>query len=349
MVKREQLKPLNYINMTLYTLENSNGIRLEVSPYGGIIKELWVPDRQGDTADIVLGLDHISDYKEDSPYFGALVGRCGNRIGRAQFVLDGEIFTLAANNGVNHLHGGEVGFNNVLWTAEEFTEKTERGLKLRYLSADGEEGYPGELDVEVIYSLNDTNDLSIEYRASTSKPTHVNLTQHSYFNLGGHDNGTVLDHDILISADFFTPTDSGWIPTGEIRTVEGTPLDLRKRLRIEDRINAEYEQLEIAGGFDHNFVLNKLPYDLSHAASVWDPKSGRMMKVYTTEPGIQFYSGNYLTEMKGKAGATYQWRSGLCLETQHFPDSPNKSMFPSTQLNPGEDYFTKTVYKFGLE
>ena len=334
--------------MTLYTLENSNGIRLEVSPYGGIIKELWMPDRDGHLADIVLGLDTIEDYKKDSPYFGAIVGRYGNRIGRAQFVLDGDVFHLAANNGVNHLHGGEVGFNNVLWDVQELEIADEKGLKLHYVSADGEEGYPGELDVEVTYILNETDDLSIEYRARTTKPTHVNLTQHSYFNLGGHDNGTILDHEIRVNADFFTPTDEGWIPTGEIRTVEGTPFDLRQAQRIEDRINLEEEQLIIAGGFDHNFVLNKLPYDLSHAATVSDPKSGRMMDVYTTEPGIQFYTGNYLTEMAGKGGATYQWRSGLCLETQHFPDTPNKSMFPSTRLNPGEEYLSKTVYKLGI-
>ena len=334
--------------MNLYTLENSNGIRLVVSPYGGIIKELWMPDRQGDLADIVLGLDEIEDYKENSPYFGAIIGRYGNRISRGRFTLDGEEFTLAVNNGVNHLHGGEVGYNNVLWQIAEIEEGQDKGLLLYYLSEDGEEGYPGELEVTVKYLLSETDDLTLEYQAKTSKPTHVNLSQHSYFNLGGHDNGTILDHEIMVNADFFTPTDEGSIPTGEIRTVEDTPFDLRKPRRIEDRIGDAHEQLEWAGGFDHNFVLNKLPYDMSHAASVTDAKSGRMMDVYTTEPGIQFYTGNYLTDMQGKAGARYQWRSGLCLETQHFPDSPNKSMFPSTRLNPGEVYRTKTVYKFGI-
>ena len=349
MVNYEQLKPHCLKYMTLYTLENSNGIRLVISPFGGVIKELWMPDRQGDRADIVLGFETMEEYRENDPYFGAIVGRYGNRIRRGQFVLDGEVYQLATNNGVNHLHGGDVGFNDVLWRIEEVETADGKGLKLSYVSADGEEGYPGELDVEVIYSLSDTDDLSIEYRAKTTKPTHVNLTQHSYFNLGGHDNGTILDHDIWLNADFFTPTDEGWIPTGEIRTVEGTPFDLRKPQRIEDRINLDDEQLKIAGGFDHNFVLNKLPYDLSRAATVSDAKSGRMMEVYTTEPGIQFYCGNYLTDMAGKAGARYQWRSGLCLETQHFPDSPNKSMFPSTRLNPGEEYLSTTVYKFGIE
>lgn len=308
-----------------------------------------MPDRDGDLADIVLGLDDLEAYKDNSPYFGAIIGRYGNRIGKGQFLLDGEVYSLAVNNGVNHLHGGEVGFNHVLWDAKSFEAEEEWGVKLRYLSADGEEGYPGELDVEVTYTLNDTDDLSITYRATTSKPTHINLTQHSYFNLGGHADGTILDHEIRINADFFTPTDEGWIPTGEIQSVEGTPFDLRKRQRIEDRIHLDNEQLKIAGGFDHNFVLKKLPCDLSHAASVYDNKSGRMIDVYTTEPGMQFYTGNYLTDMPGKAGATYQWRSGLCLETQHFPDTPNKSMFPSTRLNPGEEYLSKTVYKLGIE
>ncbi len=250
---------------------------------------------------------------------------------------------------MNHLHGGDVGFNNVLWDTEEMEVEGEKGLKLRYRSTDGEEGYPGELAVEVIYTLSETDDLGIEYRARTTKPTHVNLTQHSYFNLGGHDNGSILDHEVQVNADFYTPTDAGWIPTGEIRTVEETPFDLRQPQRIEDRIHLEDEQLKIANGFDHNFVLNKLPYKLSYAASVCDPKSGRKLEVYTTEPGMQFYTGNSLTEMTGKAGATYQKRSGLCLETQHFPDTPNKSMFPSTRLNPGEEYVSQTVYKFGLE
>ena len=335
--------------MTLYTLENSNGIRIEISPYGGIIKELWMPDRDGDVADIVLGFDTLEEYEDNAPYFGAIIGRYGNRIGRGQFMLDGEVFTLAVNNGVNHIHGGEVGFNKVLWDAQPFETKGETGLKLRYVSADGEEGYPGELDVEVTYSLNETDDLSILYEATTTKSTHINLTQHSYFNLGGHGDGTILDHEVKINADFYTPTDEGWIPTGEIRSVEDTPFDLRKRQRIEDRIHLDDEQLKIAGGLDHNFVLSKLPCDLSHAASVYDAKSGRMIDVYTTEPGIQLYTGNYLTEMPGKAGATYQWRSGLCLETQHFPDTPNKSMFPSTRLNPGEEYRSQTVYKLGIE
>ena len=334
--------------MDLYTLNNSNGIEMVVTPFGGIIKELRVPDKQGAIADIVLGLDSDEDYQRGSPYFGALIGRYGNRIAGGRFKLDGEAYALATNDGLNHLHGGDLGFDKAHWEIEEINESGDHGLCLRYKSRDGEEGYPGELDVEVKYLLSDTDDLTINYRARTDKPTHVNLTQHSYFNLGGHDCGTILDHEVLLNADFFTPIDAGSIPTGEIRTVQDTVFDFRKRKRIEDVIHVEDEQLNHVGGFDHNLVLKKLPYDLSHAATVWDPKSGRMMEVFTTEPGLQFYSGNYLKEMDGKKGAQYQKHSGMCLESQHFPDTPNKSMFPSTRLNPGEAYVSQTVYKFGV-
>lgn len=334
--------------MNFYSLSNSNGIEVVVTPYGGIIQKLMVPDRHGDVSDIALGYDYLENYKDRSPYFGALIGRYGNRVANGRFILDGNEYCLAINNGANHLHGGLKGFDKVVWRIEEILDSGEVGLRLSYKSVDGEEGYPGDLWVEVTYFLSNTDDLTINYRATTSKPTHVNLTQHSYFNLGGHDLGGILDHEIRINADFFTPTDAGSIPTGEIRPVDETPFDFRSFTRIEDVIGIDDEQLNLAGGFDHNFVLNKLPYDLSHAATLVDAKSGRMMEVYTTEPGLQFYTGNNLDGIAGKAGAVYQKRDGLCLETQHFPDTPNKSMFPSTRLDPGQEYVSQTVYKFGI-
>ena len=335
--------------MKLFSLKNSNGIEIIVSSLGGIIKELWMPDRLGQVDDIVLGLDDMDDYLVRSPYFGAILGRYANRIAGARFKLDGQSFELAANNGINHLHGGLCGFDKVVWGVDEIAESGESGLRLTYESADGEEGYPGALEAEVTYLLSETNDFTIRYRATTSKTTHVNLSQHTYFNLGGHNRGTILDHEVRVNADLYTPVDAGSIPTGEIRTVQDTVFDFRARRRIEDVVFEEDEQLNNTGGIDHNFVLNKLPCDLSHAASVYDGKSGRMVEVFTTEPGIQFYSGNKIKEMEGKAGSTYRKHSGFCLETQRFPDTPNKSMFPSTRLNPGEEYFSQTVYKFGIE
>lgn len=335
--------------MELFSLCNSNGIEIVVTPLGGIIQKILVPDRAGDVADIALGFDSLDDYRERSPYFGAIVGRFGNRIGGGRFTLDGEEYVLAINNGKNHLHGGLVGFDKVCWSAEEFVESGDGGLRLSYKSADGEEGYPGELSVEVTYELNDTNDLSVTYRATTTKRTHVNLTQHAYFNLGGHDMGSILDHEICVNADFFTPTDEDQIPTGEIWSVEDSPLDLRSPVRIDERIESEDEQMKFGGGFDHNFVLSKLPYDMSRAAKVLDAKSGRTLEVYTTEPGIQFYTGNNLNGIRGKGDTIYHKHAGLCLETQHFPDTPNKSMFPSTMLDPAQKYFSKTIYKFGIE
>ena len=334
--------------MKFYSLCNSKGIEVVVSSYGGIIQKLMVPDRHGDAEDVTLGFDTVEEYQNGSPYFGALIGRYGNRISDSRFCLNGKEFRLEANDGNNHLHGGLVGFDKVVWNVEEFSEKGVAGLRLHYRSADGEEGYPGELDVEVMYGLNDTDDLTIIYKATTTESTHVNLTQHAYFNLGGHDMGSIEDHEIRINADFFTPTDKESIPTGEILSVEGSAFDLRSQTRIEDVIHGDDEQLEFGRGFDHNFVLSKLPCDFSYAATVADPKSGRLMEVYTTEPGVQFYTGNNLNGIPGKGGAVYQKRAGLCLETQHFPDTPNKSMFPSTRLDPGQEYLSKTVYKFGI-
>lgn len=319
-----------------------------VSPRGGIVMELHAPDREGAFEDVVLGFERIEDYGDDSPYFGALVGRFGNRIGGAAFWLDGKRFDLAANNGPNHLHGGLVGFDKAVWETEPFKGEGFEGLRLRYRSADMEEGYPGNLDTEVVYRLTEDNEWIIEYEAITDAPTVVNLTQHSYFNLAGHGSGDILGHEARIEADLFTPVDDGQIPTGEILPVAGTPFDLRQGKRIGEAMEGDDEQLELGGGFDHNFALRKRPGELAKAAEVYEPGSGRLMEVWTTEPGVQFYTGNSLDgSLTGKGGAVYGRRTGLCLETQRFPDSPNKAMFPSARLDPGQVYRSKTVYRFG--
>lgn len=335
--------------MELYKLSNTNGIDIKVSPFGGVIQSLKVPSRSGELADISLGFDSVEKYAEERYYFGALVGRFGNRIAGGQFILDGELYKLAQNDGSNHLHGGLVGFDRVLWDVQVFDGPDGASLTLRYTSPDGEEGYPGELNTEVTYSLNEDSEFKIHYRATTDKSTHINLTQHTYFNLGGHEGGSIVDHELSIAADFYTPIDAESISTGEILSVEGTVLDFRRSKRIGDFIDADVEQLKLAGGFDHNFVLNKRPGELSHAAKLVHPESGRTVEVMTTEPGIQFYSGNYLDGVIGKEGVAYEKRNALCLETQHFPDTPNKSMFPSTRLDPGQVYDSTTVYKFGVE
>jgi aldose 1-epimerase len=334
--------------MDYFNLSNKNGIEVLVSAYGGTIQSLKVPDRHGEQADITLGFDTVAEYQAGSPYFGALVGRYCNRIAGSRFRLDGKIYTLAANNGYNHLHGGIVAFDKVQWDVEATTVGEDPALKLSYTSADGEEGYPGELKIEVLYSLNSRNDFSIRYQATTDKATHLCLTQHAYFNLAGHGAGSIIDHDIWVNADFFTPTDAESIPTGEIRPVEDTPFDFREMKKIEDGIYLDDEQINFCGGFDLNFVLKKVPYDFSHAATALHQASGRTMDVYTTEPGLQFYTGNNLNGINGKDGAFYKKHDGFCFETQHFPDSPNKSMFPSTRLDPGQEYNSCTVYKFGL-
>ncbi|MDA0348428.1 MAG: galactose mutarotase [Verrucomicrobia bacterium] len=334
--------------MNYFKLSNRNGIEIDISPYGGIIQSLKVPDRYGQQADITLGFDTVAEYQAGSPFFGALVGRYCNRIAGGRFKLDQTFYPLAINNGKNHLHGGVVGFDKVNWVVEETMDGDAPALKLNYTSADGDEGYPGELKIEVMYSLNDTDDFTISYRATTDKSTHVNMTQHAYFNLAGHDAGSIVDHDIWVNADFFTPTDGGSIPTGEIRPVDDTAFDFRKVKRIEDAIYTNEEQINFCGGIDINFVLNKLPYDLSHASTAVHRVSGRTMDVFTTEPGLQFYTGNNLNGINGKGGAFYKKHDGFCFESQHFPDTPNKSMFPSTRLDPGQEYNSCTVYKFGL-
>ena len=329
----------------IFTLTNRNGIEARIMNYGGIVVSLKAPDRDGKLADVVLGFDSLAGYIDSpSPYFGALIGRYGNRIGHARFTLDGVEYKLAANNGENSLHGGTRGFNKVVWTPRELPDG---GLELNYLSKDGEEGYPGNLKVTVTYRLTDLNELSIDYAATTDKDTVLNLTNHSYFNLKGAGEGDILGHAVMLNADRFTPVDAGLIPTGELRAVSGTPFDFRKATAIGARIDQNDEQLKLGKGYDHNWVLNKNDAALSLAARVEEPSSGRVLEVHTTEPGVQFYTGNFLDgTIKGKGGKVYARRSGFCLETQHFPDSPNKPKFPTTVLKPGQRFHSRTVYRF---
>jgi|SRR5579859_1569071 len=331
----------------LYTLTNKNGAEVEITNYGGSVVSLKVADRDGKLGDVVLGFDSVDGYVNNTSYIGALIGRYGNRIGHAQFKLDGKTYTLAKNNGENTLHGGTKGFNKALWTAKEIPAKDGQALELTYLSKDGEEGFPGNLHVRVVYTLTDSNALRIEYSATTDKDTVVNLTNHSYFNLAGPGSGDILGHVLTVNSDKFTPVDSGLIPTGELRNVGGTPFDFRKPTAMGARINSDDEQIKLGGGYDHNFVLNRKAGDpISLAARVEEPKTGRVMEVWTTEPGVQFYTGNFLDgSLRGK-GVSYIKRSAFCLETQHFPDSPNKPEFPSTELKPGQRYHTTTIYKF---
>ncbi len=332
----------------LYTLTNANGMQVAITTYGGIIVSLTAPDREDKYADVVLGFDKLDGYLAGHPYFGALIGRYGNRIAKGKFTLDGKEYTLATNNNENHLHGGLVGFDKKVWRAQEgAVNRTGVSLTLNCTSVDGEEGYPGKLDVQVVYTLTNDDELKIAYSAVTDKATPVNLTNHSYFNLAGQGSGDILGHELTINADRFTPVDTGLIPTGELKPVEGTPFDFRKGTAVGARIETEDEQLKCGGGYDHNFVLNKDGDGLTLAASVYEPKTGRVMEVYTTEPGVQFYCGNFLDGSNvGKGGKVYNFRNGLCLETQHFPDSPNQPKFPSTILRPGEKYKSTTVYKF---
>ena len=325
----------------LYTLNNSHGLRARIMTYGAIVVSLEVPDRDGHAGDITLGYDSLGGYLEASPYFGAVVGRYGNRIARGKFTLDGTEYTLAANNGDNHLHGGLKGFDKVVWAAEPVREEAAVGVRLSYLSPDGEEGYPGNLSCVVTYRITEDNELTIAYEATTDKATPVNLTHHSYFNLAGQGRGDILGHELLLEADSYTPVDDGLIPTGEISPVAGTPFDFTTPYAIGARI------ARVPGGYDHNFVLRSGGGDLTRAAEVYEPASGRVMEILTTEPGIQFYSGNFLDgTITGKVERVYRQHYGFCLETQHFPDSPNQPDFPSTILRPGEAYQTRTIYRF---
>ena len=329
-----------------FTLTNANGVELKAISYGGVITSLRVPDRTGKLDDIVLGFDTLDGYLKDHPFFGAIIGRYGNRIGKAQFSLDGKVYKLAANNGPNHLHGGTKGFDKVLWSVEPIGSN---GLAFTRTSPDGEEGYPGNLRMRVTYTLSDKNELIVEYHATTDKATPVNLTQHSYFNLAGQSSGDILGHELMLNADRYTPVDDTLIPTGELAAVAGTPFDFRKPTAIGARINNDNPQLKVGKGYDHNWVLNRKGAGLELAARVHEPKTGRTLEITTTEPGIQFYAGNFLDgTLTGKGGAVYKHRTGFCLETQHYPDSPNQPKFPTTTLKPGAEYRTRTVFTFGV-
>ena len=337
----------------VFTLTNANGLELRAINYGAIIASLKVPDRAGQFADIVNGHDALEGYLTRSRFFGAVVGRYGNRIAKGKFTLDGSEYTLAVNNGPNHLHGGVRGFDKVVWEVAKDAVKTgymEAGVTFTRLSPDGEEGYPGNLTTSVTYVLTDENELLVAYAATTDKATPINLTQHSYFNLAGHQTKDILDHRLVVNADRYTPVDATQIPMGSRSPVNGTPFDFRKATRIGDRIAQAHEQLAIGGGYDHNFVLNRRGSDVEHAVRVLDRGTGRRLDISTTEPGLQFYSGNFLDgTITGKDGHVYGHRSALVLETQHFPDSPNRQDFPSTILRPGREYRSRTVFAFGVE
>ena len=332
----------------LYTLKNSNGMVVQITNFGGKIVSIFTPDKNGNFEDVVTGFDSAEDYFNTSErYFGATIGRYGNRIGNAQFSINDTVYNLAKNNGENALHGGVKGFFDVVWDANQINDKT---LELSYLSPDMEEGYPGNLDVKVVFTLTDDNTLKLEYHATTDKATPVNLTNHSFFNLEGDGSGDIKDQIMMINADYYTPVDSGLIPTGELAPVEGTPMDFRTPTKIGARIDEDFEQLKIGNGYDHNWVINQADSGLNFAAKVVAPNSGRTLEVYTNEPGLQFYGGNFLDgTVAGKGGKVYTFRSSFCLETQHFPDSPNKPQFPSTILEPGDEYYSICEYKFGVE
>ena len=328
-----------------FTLTNSSGAEVRIIEYGGIVASVMVPDREGTPGDVVLGFDNLESYIENNPYFGAITGRYANRIASGRFEIDGTAYELPVNNGPNSLHGGVKGFDKVIWSGRPLPSGD--GVELTYVSADGEEGYPGALEAKVTYTWSDENELRIEYEARTDKPTVVNLTNHSYFNLADGGVSSILGHELMINADGYTPVNETLIPTGEVAPLDGTPLDFRVATAIGARIGDEHEQLGYGSGYDHNYVLNRESEGLALAATVHDPSTGRTMDVLTEEPGIQFYSGNFLDgQLTGKGGVSYQHRSGFCLETQHFPDSPNQPDFPSTLLRPGETYSTETVYKF---
>jgi aldose 1-epimerase len=333
----------------MYKLRNAHGVEVDAMNYGGIIMSIRVPDRKGQFADIVLGHDTMEGYIPNPPYLGAIVGRYANRIANGTFKVDGKTFTLPKNDGPNTLHGGTTRtFDKVVWDAEP--QKGKNAVAFTYLSKDGEEGFPGNLKTTVTYTLNNDNELTIDYEATADKPTPINVSQHSYFNLKGEGNGDILDHEVMINADRFTPVDKNLIPTGELRPVKGTPLDFTTPTKIGARIDDQYEQLVLGHGYDHNFVINRQGDGMVLAARVTEPTTGRTLEVSTTQPGVQFYTGNFLDgTVTGKNGHVYKRRFGFCLETQHFPDSPNHPNFPNTTLRPGETFHQTTVFKFSAK
>ena len=352
-IELKQFGKLNDTTSTMvYTLKNENGMTVSITNFGGHILSINVPDRDGKYADITHSCDSLEQYVKGVPFFGPIVGRYGNRIGNGQFTLDGKTYTLAKNNGPNSLHGGKQGFDKKLWAAT-IIDGAEPSLKLNYTSPDMEEGYPGTLSVEVIYSLLKDNSLKIEYKATTDKATVVNLTNHAYFNLAGADGkNNILDHELTLAADKITPVDATLIPTGELMPVANTPFDFQKATKIGARIDdSTHEQIKFGGGYDHCWVFADSTKNMKLGATVYEPTSGRVMEMYTTEPAVQFYTGNFLNgSVIGKGGKiSYGKRSGFCLETQHYPDSPNKPQFPTTVLKPGETYSTSTIYKFSVK
>jgi aldose 1-epimerase len=335
----------------LFTLTNKNGIEAKITNFGGIIVSLKTPDRKGQLTDIVLGYDNLEGYVGDTAFFGALIGRYGNRIAKGQFVLNGKTYQIPLNDGPNALHGGPNAFNKKVWTAKDVSTHSTPMLQLTYLSKDGENGFPGNLSVQVTYSLTSDNELRIDYAATTDKDTVLNLTNHSYFNLKGEGQGDILQHEVRLNANKFTPVDATLIPTGELKPVQGTPFDFRKSTAIGARINMDDQQLKYGWGYDHNWVLNGMGSgQLVMAARVHEATTGRVLEVLTDQPGVQFYSGNHMDgTIRGKGGKIYPKRGGLCLETQHYPDSPNHPAFPSTELKPGQKFHSTTIYKFGVE
>ena len=338
------------VAIDLYTLTNSQGMIAKVITYGALLTELHVPDRTGAVKDVVLGFKSIEQYEGDHPYFGATIGRVGNRIAKGKFKLNGQEYTLATNNGPNHLHGGVKGFDKRVWRSQIVPATDGAAVKFTYVSADMEEGYPGALAATVTYTLTNRNELRLDYTANTDKPTIVNLTNHSYFNLAGEGQGDILGHELMLMADRFTPVDDTLIPTGELRPVDGTPFDFRTSTAIGARIGQDDEQLKFGKGYDHNWVINKPLGQLGLMARVYEPTTGRVMEVWSTEPGLQFYSGNFLDgSLTGKGGWVYQFRNGFCMEPQHYPDSPNQPNFPSVVLKPGQVYRNTIIYKFSVK
>ena len=333
-----------------FILSNNNGMEIRIITYGGIITSWTAPDKNGNYKDIVLGYNTLAEYEAETPYFGALIGRYGNRIAKGKFSLDNQEYTLAVNNGVNHLHGGLKGFDKVVWDAKTIVSDSTVSLELSYLSKDMEEGYPGNLETKVTYTLNNKDELSVNYEATTDKPTIVNLTQHSYFNLTADFNKDILGHELVINADSFLPVDKTLIPTGEFRDVTGTPFDFKTSKAIGTHIDNENIQLKNGLGYDHCWVLNDQDNGVRFVASAYEPVSGRLLEVFSDEPGIQFYSGNFLDgTLPSKNKGMYQHRTGFCLETQHYPDSPNQKNFPSVILKPGEKYKSKTVFRLAIK